>query len=52
MNRVDRRVWSGQVFILNSSGALFTRRPQLNVGSLVAPLSVSDADFMAGRNLQ
>ena len=54
MDRDDRRVWNGQVFILNSNGApfTFTRRPRLNGGGLVAPLSVSDADFMAGRNLR
>ena len=52
MDRDDRRVWNGQVFIPNSNGALFTRRPRLNGGGLVATLSVSDADFMAGRNLR
>jgi hypothetical protein len=52
MNRVDRLVWSGQVFILNANGALFTRRPPINVGGRVATLKVSDADLMAGRNLR
>jgi filamentous hemagglutinin family protein len=54
MNRVDQLVWNEQVFILNSNGApfTFTRRPQFNVGGLVATLNVSDADFMHGGNLR
>ncbi len=52
MNRIDQLVWNEQVFILNSNGAPFTRRPQFNVGGLVATLNVSDADFMHGGNLR
>ncbi len=42
---------NGQVFILNPNGVLFGAGSQVNVGGLVAStLSLSDADFMAGKN--
>ncbi len=41
---------NGQVFLLNSSGVLFTRHAQVSVGGLVAStLNLSDADFLAGK---
>ncbi|MGN6530108.1 MAG: two-partner secretion domain-containing protein, partial [Burkholderiaceae bacterium] len=40
----------GQVFLLNPNGVLFGATAQVDVGGLVAStLSLSDADFMAGR---
>ena len=43
---------NGQVFILNPNGVLFGAGSQVNVGGLVAStLSMSNADFMAGRNV-
>ena len=42
---------NGQVFIQNPNGVLFGVGAQVNVGGLVATtLSLSDADFMAGKN--
>lgn len=42
---------NGQVFILNPNGVLFGTGSQVNVGGLVAStLSLSDADFMAGKH--
>lgn len=42
---------NGQVFLLNSSGVLFTGTSSVNVGGLVAStLNISNADFMAGSN--
>ena len=41
---------NGQVFIINPNGVLFGTGAQVNVGGLVATtLSLSDADFMAGK---
>jgi filamentous hemagglutinin family protein len=41
---------NGQVFLLNSDGVLFTKNASVNTGGLVAStLTLSDADFMAGR---
>jgi len=41
---------NGQVFLLNPNGVLFGAGAQVSVGGLVAStLSMSDADFMAGR---
>lgn len=41
---------NGKVFVLNSSGVLFTQGAQVNVGGIVAStLNMSDADFMAGK---
>ena len=41
---------NGQVFLLNSDGVLFTKSASVNTGGLVAStLTLSDADFMAGR---
>lgn len=41
---------NGNVWLLNSSGVLFNRSAQVNVGGLVAStLDISDADFMDGR---
>ncbi|MFZ5522719.1 MAG: filamentous hemagglutinin N-terminal domain-containing protein, partial [Pseudomonadota bacterium] len=41
---------NGQVFVLNPNGVLFGAGSQVNVGGLVASsLSLSDADFMAGK---
>jgi filamentous hemagglutinin family protein len=43
---------NGQVFILNPNGVLFGAGAQVNVGGLVAAtLNMSNADFMAGRNV-
>jgi len=43
---------NGQVFILNPNGVLFGAGSQVNVGGLVAStLSMSNADFQAGRNV-
>jgi len=43
---------NGQVFILNPNGVLFGAGSQVNVGGLVAStLSMSNADFMAGRHV-
>lgn len=43
---------NGQVFILNPNGVLFGAGSQVNVGGLVAStLSMSNADFMAGKNV-
>jgi len=42
---------NGQVFLLNSSGVLFTGTARVDVGGLVAStLNLSDTDFMAGRS--
>ena len=42
---------SGQVFLLNSNGVLFTQGASVNTGGLVAStLNISDSDFMAGRS--
>jgi len=41
---------NGRVFLLDTSGILFGRQAQVNVGSLLAStLDISDADFLAGR---
>ena len=41
---------NGQVFLLNPNGVLFSSTARVDVGGLVAStLSLSDADFMAGR---
>ena len=41
---------NGQVYLLNSNGVLFTRGASVNTAGIVAStLSLSDADFMAGR---
>lgn len=41
---------NGQVFILNSNGILFGRGASINTAGLVATtMSLSDADFMAGK---
>ncbi len=41
---------NGQVYVLNSSGVLFARGAQVNVGGIVASThGLSDADFMAGK---
>ncbi|MET3132027.1 filamentous hemagglutinin family protein [Oxalobacteraceae bacterium GrIS 1.11] len=43
---------NGQVFLLNANGVLFSGAARVNVGGLVAStLTMSDADFMAGRTL-
>jgi filamentous hemagglutinin family protein len=43
---------NGQVFILNPNGVLFGAGSQVNVGGLVAStLSMSNADFMAGKHV-
>ncbi|TXI23200.1 MAG: filamentous hemagglutinin N-terminal domain-containing protein, partial [Roseateles sp.] len=42
---------NGQIWILNSNGLLFGKTASVNVGGLVAStLSLSDADFMAGKS--
>ncbi|HLP09023.1 MAG TPA: YDG domain-containing protein [Opitutaceae bacterium] len=42
---------NGRVFLLNPAGIVFGATAHVNVGSLVAStLSLSDADFLAGRN--
>ncbi|WP_242478459.1 YDG domain-containing protein [Rubrivivax gelatinosus] len=41
---------NGQVWLLNANGVLFGKTASVNVGGLVAStLSLSDADFMAGK---
>ncbi|MFC3942722.1 beta strand repeat-containing protein [Pseudomonas gingeri] len=43
---------NGQVFLINPSGVLFGAGSAVNVGGLVAStLNLSDANFMAGKNL-
>ena len=42
---------NGQVYLLNSSGILFGKTAQVNVGGLVATsLDMTDSDFLAGTN--
>jgi filamentous hemagglutinin family protein len=43
---------NGQVFLVNPSGITFANGSQVDVGGLVAStMSISDADFLAGKNL-
>ncbi len=43
---------NGQVYLINPSGILFGAGSSVNVGGLVAStLNISDANFMAGKNL-
>lgn len=43
---------NGQVFLLNPSGIIFGSTASVDVGAIVASThSLSDADFMAGRNI-
>lgn len=40
---------TGQVFLINPNGTLFSSTSQVNVGSLItSSLSISDSDFLAG----
>ena len=42
---------NGQVFLLNPSGIIFGKTSRVDVGGLVASsLSISDSDFLAGKN--